>query len=360
MKDHLSVLASFLSGAIVGSFLNVCIYRIPREISLISPLRSFCPHCDRAIPWQDNIPLLSWLALRGRCGHCGKPIGWRYPIVELLTAVLFAKAASLTAFPVLLSVLVLLSLLIVVTFIDFEFFLIPDVLSKGGLAAGLVLSLLTPQLHHTSSALIAIGRAIAGALGGALILFIVTELGKLAFGRYKVKFDASRPFSFETASDGDPKILIDGEAFAWSDHFFRKSDRILVRADEVTLNGTEFKDLDLKFHVDRIVTDRDTIPLAKVINLSGKMRYAEFPREAMGLGDVKLIAAIGAFIGLQGVLFTIPAASVLGAAFGLTALAFGKREWSARIPFGPYLAAGAVIWLFWGHQLLSWYTGLLS
>jgi leader peptidase (prepilin peptidase)/N-methyltransferase len=352
--------AAFLSGAIVGSFLNVCIYRIPRGISLTKPARSFCPHCERPIPWMQNIPLLSWLLLRGRCGHCGKPIGWRYPIVELVTAILFAKAASLIAFPTLLSVLVFLSVLVVVTFIDIEFFLIPDLLSKGGLVAGLVLSLLTPQLHHTSSALRAIGRAAAGALFGALILYLVTELGKLVFGRYKVCFSTSTRFSFEAVSNGDPKILIDGQEFTWSEHFFRKSDRILVRADEVTLNGIHFKNLDLNFHVDRIVTVRETILLADVITLSGSMRYAEFPREAMGLGDVKLIAAMGAFIGWQGVLFAIPAASVIGAFFGLTALAFGKREWSAKIPFGPYLAAGAVIWLFWGHQLISWYKGLLS
>jgi leader peptidase (prepilin peptidase) / N-methyltransferase len=360
MMDRLSlVVAAFCSGAIAGSFLNVCIYRIPRGISFVKPPRSFCPHCERTIPWQQNIPLLSWLFLRGRCGQCGKPIGWRYPTVELLTAILFAKAASLIAFPALPSVLVFLSLLVVVTFIDLEFFLIPDLLSKGGLAAGLALSVITPELHHTSSALTAIGRAAAGALSGALILYLVTELGKLAFGRYKVSFSTSARFSFEPASDGDPKILIDGEAFAWSEHFFRKSDRILVRADEVTLNGTQSKNLDLNFYFDRIVTNRETIPLVDVVNLSGRMQYAEFPREAMGLGDVKLIAAMGAFIGWQGVLFTIPAASVIGAAFGLTALAFRKREWSAKIPFGPYLAAGAVIWLFWGHQFLSWYMGLL-
>jgi leader peptidase (prepilin peptidase)/N-methyltransferase len=161
------------------------------------------------------------------------------------------------------------------------------------------------------------------------------------------------------ASDGEPQIRIQDEAFTWNEHFFRKSDRIRLRADEVSLNGKEFKDLELNFYADRIVTTRETIPLTAVVELHGKMRYAEFPREAMGLGDVKLIAAIGAFVGWQGVLFTIPAASVLGAAVGLTALAFGKREWSAKIPFGPYLAAGAILWLFCGHQLISWYRGLL-
>jgi len=280
-------------------------------------------------------------------------------LVEALTGVLFAVAASFVAFPTLVAILVFLSLLVVITFIDIEFFLIPDVLSKGGLAAALAFSFLIPQLHHTSSGITAIGRATAGALSGGLILYLVTELGKLAFGRYKVFFSSSTPFSFEVASNGEPQILIQDEAFTWSEHFFRKSDRIMVRADEVSLNGKEFKDLELNFYADRIITTGETIPLTDVVTLHGKMRYAEFPREAMGLGDVKLIAAIGAFIGWQGVLFTIPAASVLGAAVGLTALAFGKREWSAKIPFGPYLAVGAILWLFCGHQLISWYKGLL-
>ena len=359
MINGMFLLAAFLTGMIVGSFLNVCIYRIPRDISIMKPARSFCPHCEHSIPWAQNIPLFSWLALRGRCGFCKRPIGWRYPLVEMLTAVLFALAAFFVSLPTLPAILVFLSVLVVITFIDIEFFLIPDVLSKGGLAAGLVFSLLTPQLHHTSSAITSIERAAAGALSGGLILYLVTELGKLAFGRYKVFFSSSTPFSFEVASDGEPQIRIQDEAFTWSEHFFRKSDRILVRADEVSLNGKEFKDLELNFYADRIVTTRETIPLTAVVELHGKMRYAEFPREAMGLGDVKLIAAIGAFVGWQGVLFTIPAASVLGAAVGLTALAFGKRDWSAKIPFGPYLATGAILWLFCGHQLISWYKGLL-
>jgi len=357
--DRLVPLAAFLSGAIIGSFLNVCIYRVPRDISLSRPARSFCPHCQASIRWTDNIPLLSWLYLRGRCRYCQKPIGWRYFIVEALTAILFAWAASCVAWPALLSVLIFLSLLVATTFIDIEFFLIPDVLSKGGLAAGLLLSLLTPQLHHTSSAVTALGHSAVGALCGALILYLVTELGKLAFGRYKVFFDSPTRFSFEVGPNGDPRILIDGEGFSWSEHFFRKSDRIRIRADEVSINEQHLKDLDLTFYVDRIETGRETIALADLVKLYGSMRYAEFPREAMGLGDVKLVAAIGAFTGWQGVLFTIPAASVLGAIVGLTTLAFGKREWSTRIPFGPYLAAGAILWLFYGLQIISWYRTLL-
>jgi leader peptidase (prepilin peptidase) / N-methyltransferase len=356
--QHFLVAASFFFGALIGSFLNVCIYRIPREISLIRPARSFCPNCQISIPWYQNIPILSWLLLRGRCTHCHKPISPRYLIVETLTALLFTTAAFLVPIPTLFSLWVILSVLVVTTFVDLEFFIIPDSMSKGGIAAGLLLSLLTPGLHKTSSPLVAVVLSLSGALVGALILFLISELGKLAFGRYKVTLDAPTGFTFDVLSD-DRQILIDAEPFLWSEHFSRKSDRIIVRANEVKINGIEYQDIDLTFFHDRLVTVRETIPLDQITHLSGRTASAQFPREAMGLGDVKLIAAIGTFVGWQGILFTIAAASFLGATFGIAAIVLGKRERSAKIPFGPYLAVAAVIWLFWGNTLVSWYEGTL-
>jgi leader peptidase (prepilin peptidase) / N-methyltransferase len=347
--------ASFFFGAVIGSFLNVCIYRLPREISMIRPARSFCPNCQKLIPWYQNITILSWFMLRGRCSHCQAPISPRYVIVEVVTAILFATAAFLVPFPTFLSLWVILSILVVTTFIDLEFFIIPDTMSKGGIAAGLLLSLLTPGLHQTPSPLVAVVLSLSGALAGALILFLISEFGKLAFGRYKVNLETPTRFSFDVLPPGDWQILIEDEPFLWSEHFFRKSDRILVQAKEVEINETAYHDIALTFFHDRLVTDRETIPLEKITNLSGRTVFAQFPREAMGLGDVKLIAAIGAFVGWQGILFTIAAASFLGAAFGITAIALGKRERSARIPFGPYLAMAAVIWLFWGDSLVSLY-----
>jgi leader peptidase (prepilin peptidase)/N-methyltransferase len=145
----------------------------------------------------------------------------------------------------------------------------------------------------------------------------------------------------------------------WNEHFFRKSDRVIVRAQEAEINGTNYQNTDLTFFHDRLVTSRGAIPLEEISHLVGRTDYAEFPREAMGLGDVKLIAAIGTFVGWEGILFTIAAASFIGAAYGLATIALGKRERSSKIPFGPYLAVGAIIWLFWGNSIGSLYQRML-
>jgi leader peptidase (prepilin peptidase) / N-methyltransferase len=357
--EHFLTATGFFFGALIGSFLNVCIYRIPRGISVASPARSFCPICKHSIPWTENIPILSWFLLGGRCAHCHERISPRYAVVETLTAMLFATAAFLVPFPAMLSVWVILSILVVATFVDLESMIIPDSVSKSGIAAGLVLSLLTPGLHKTSSPLVALGSSLAGAALGAAILYLIGELGKLAFGRYKLILKTPTAFSFEVLPADDRRILIEGELFLWNDHFFRKSDRVLVRAQEAEINGTRYENTDLTFFHDRVVTNGKTIPLDEISHLVGRTAYAEFPREAMGLGDVKLIAAIGTFVGWEGILFTIVAASFIGAAYGLTAIALGKRERSSKIPFGPYLAVGAVIWLFWGNTLGPLYQRLL-
>jgi leader peptidase (prepilin peptidase) / N-methyltransferase len=358
--QHYLPAAGFIFGAIIGSFLNVCIYRIPRNISLIDPARSFCAHCRRSIPWHQNIPIISWLLLRGRCANCHAPISGRYLIVEALTATLFAVAASLVPIPTLFSVWVILSILIVTTFVDLEFFIIPDLMSKGGIVAGLFLSFLTPGLHSTSVPLNAAVWSIVGGVSGALILFVISEFGKLAFGRYKVRLKTPAPFRLENLPDGDLQIVIEGESFLWSEHFVRPSDRIILCATDVEINGANFRNVDLTFFHDRIVTNRETVNLDKVTSLSGHTTGGQFPREAMGLGDLKLVAAIGTFVGWQGVLFTIGAGSFIGAAFSIVAIVAGQRERSTKIPFGPYLATAAVIWMFWGNTLASLWPALIT
>ena len=348
-------------GSIVGSFLNVCIYRIPRGISLLRPARSFCPACRTQIPWYLNVPIISWLLLRGRCATCHAQIDPRYLFVEILTGILFALAAWIVPFPTLFSFWVILAVLVATTFVDIEFFIIPDLMSKGGTAAGLILSLLTPGLHQTTSPLQAFASACAGAIVGALILYLVGEFGKLAFGRYKIALNAPTRFHLENLPQDDLQIVINGEGFLWSEHFFRRSDRIKLQATEVDVDGTLSRNIQLTFFEDRVVTARgETFELNKVKSLSGWTTGGTFPREAMGFGDVKLIAAIGTFVGWRGALFTIAAGSFIGAAFGLVGLSLRRWTRSQKIPFGPYLAIATVIWLFWGQALGLLYERIIG
>ncbi len=350
MQNYLSA-ASFAFGAIIGSFLNVCIYRIPRNISLLHPARSFCPTCRSSIPWHLNIPILSWIFLRGRCAKCRAPISPRYLVVETLTGILFAMAAWLVPVPTVFSVWVILSILVVITFVDLEFFIIPDSMSKGGMVAGLILSLLTPGLQNSSTPLEAGVWSLIGGATGALILYLISELGKRAFGRYTVKLEAPADFWLENLRSEELQLRIGEEIFSWDDHFVRPSDRIILHATDVEVDGTGFKDLEITFFHDRVVVNGKKIDLEKIRTLSGRTIGGQFPREAMGFGDVKLIAAIGAFVGWQGTLFTIAAGAFVGAVISIVAIALGHRERSAKIPFGPYLAIAAVIWLFWGNTI---------
>ena len=354
-----TIIAAFVLGAVIGSFLNVCIFRIPREISLLNPARSFCPHCKKIIPWHQNVPLVAWIILRGRCAQCHAPIRFAYFVVELVTGLLFALAAWLIAFPETVAIWILISFLVVATFVDIDFFIIPNVVTKGGIAAGLILSAVLPELHGTSSRWVALGASGIGIVIGVVILYLVSELGKLAFGRYKVRLEKLTAFKFENVPPDNAIITIDDEAFHWSEHFFRKTDRAKIRATSVEINGTQYHNIDLIFFYNRLVIGEQIFPLEHLEKLNGQTSEAEFPREAMGLGDVKLIGAIGAFVGWPGVLFAIPAAAFIGAAYGLTATAIGKREWSAKIPFGPYLAAGSLLWVFQGQTIINWYLQFL-
>lgn len=269
---------AFCFGACMGSFLNVCIYRIPREESVIVP-GSHCPRCNTPIAWHDNIPLVSYCALKARCRHCHGRISPRYVLVEALVAVLFllvwlkfgplestrplglAPVATLWLVPIYWLAVFGLAL---GTFVDFEHMIIPDRVTLGGTALGLLFGVLAPALHVQETRLGGLGAAAVGAGVGGGLLYGIAVLGRL---------------------------------------IFRK--------------------------------------------------------DAMGMGDVKLMAAIGAFLGWVAVIFTLMLSSLLGAAAGLAMVALGRKEMQSRIPYGPYLALGALVWLLWGPALLRLYLNWL-
>ena len=253
MSDpQLLVLAGAL-GLAVGSFLNVCIYRLPRGQSLASP-PSRCPACERPLrPWH-NIPVVSWIALRGRCAHCRCRISARYPVVEIVTAVVWVLVAGMTPPGWLLaSRLVLATALIALFMIDLEHQLLPNVITLPGIAVGFAFSFLAPPGPVNSLIGILVG-------GGTLYA--------IAAGYY----------------------------------WLRKE-------------------------------------------------------EGMGMGDVKMLAMIGAFLGWRAVLLTLVLASFAGSVIGVAILAVQRGNLRYALPFGTFLALGTMIAMLFGEAMLDWYLG---
>lgn len=251
----LAVGLAALYGAIVGSFLNVCIYRLPRDESVVRP-RSHCPGCGRLIAWYDNVPVLSWLLLRAKCRHCGMRISAQYPLVEL--AVSLAWALAVWRYGMALDALaagVLVTLLIGIVMTDAQQMIIPDEFSLGGLALGvLVAGAFSWQLRSW----LPLRFALEGAVLGYALLWLAGYLGRL-----------------------------------WA------------------------------------------------------------KREAMGGGDLKMMAMAGAFLGWRGVLMTVFLGSLAGTVVYLPSLI--RRERQREVPFGVFLAIGAVATLVAGSRLLHWY-----
>lgn len=250
-----------LFGLIIGSFINVCVFRLPRERSVVMP-RSFCPKCRTPIKWYDNVPLISYILLLGRCRHCGRPISPRYPLIELLSALLswFTYYHFNAWTPYLIYYLLLISPLIVVTFVDLEHRIIPDIISIPGIVAGALSSFILMHGKWTE-------------IGVDILLGIVVGGGFLA---------------------------IVGLGYEW----IKK-------------------------------------------------------REGLGGGDIKLAAMLGAFFGWKGIIFILFLSSILGSIVGITLIVGLKKGMKYPIPYGPFLATGAVVYLFWGDAILNWYLGLM-
>jgi leader peptidase (prepilin peptidase)/N-methyltransferase len=350
---------AFVLGAVVGSFLNVCIYRLPRDLSVNRPRRSFCPSCKKEIPWYQNLPLISWVTLRGRCANCGGKIAFRYFAVELVTALLFLAVWRSFPWQIAIAYWVFVSLLIVATFVDFEHFIIPDEITLGGIAAGIIASFILPSLMSTDRRLLAVAISVGSAALGYAILWLVLEGGKIAFGKKRIRLKQPTEFIW-TRTGEDADFVVGEERSLWSDHFAREKDLLLLHCDQAVIDDRALGNVTLRCRYDRVTVAEETLPLDKIDRISGIVRELQIPREAMGRGDLKFLAAIGAFLGWRAVLFTIFAGSLLGTVVGLTTLMIGKRVWSAKLPFGPYLAGGALIWMFFGGALVRWYTGLLN
>lgn len=275
---------SFAMGACIASFLNVVIWRVPRGESIVSP-PSHCPKCNSPIRWWQNLPILSWLALRGKCANCRTPISPRYILVETLGGALFL-AAFWHLFPVGAAILpyaveelvvwwIWMALMIVGTFIDFDHQLLPDFVTVGGMvlgvaaaAANTAISIATtrigsPDWRDFSCGLI---MSVAGLLSGLGIMWLIRFLGTKAFGR-----------------------------------------------------------------------------------------------EAMGMGDVLLMGAIGSLFGPVAVFFCLMVSALLGSMVGLGMIIVSKAKLGkfVAIPYGPYICMACLVWMFRGSEIVSWYLTLL-
>jgi leader peptidase (prepilin peptidase)/N-methyltransferase len=355
----LFAVTAFVTGAAIGSFLNVGIYRLPRDISIKEPRRSFCPVCKAPIPWHQNIPLVSWLLLRGRCAKCGSKIAFRYFGVELLTALLFLAIWQFFPWKIAIAYWVFVSILLIATFVDLEHFIIPDEVTIRGTIAGVIASLIVPELMGTDSRLAALVRSALAAALAYVILWIVLEGGKVAFGKKRVTLDGPTPFTWIRHGDA-ADFVVGAERSLWSDYFAREKDRLLLHCDEAKIDNRVIGNEILEFHYNRVRVGTEEILLDTVDQISGTARELEIPREAMGRGDLKFLAAIGAFLGWRGVLFSIFAGSVAGSLVGLATLIISRRVWSAKLPFGPYLAFGALLWMFFGERFVQWYFQLVN
>ena len=240
-------------GLAVGSFLNVVIHRLPRQSSVVTP-SSRCPGCGYELRWFDNIPVLSWLLLRGRCRKCSAPISIRYPIVEILTMIVFLVHWWVFGWTVLMAVRLLFACALIALFaIDLEHHLLPDRITLPGIAVGLILSIIVPP---------GVVDSILGILVGGGVLWAIGE----AYYRY-----------------------------------------------------------------------------------SGQ--------EGMGGGDVKMLAMVGAFLGWKLVLITLVLSSVMGSAIGLLVIAIKRGGMKYALPYGTFLALGALAASLVGDQLVAWYLG---
>ncbi len=346
----------FALGCIVGSFLNVCIYRLPLGLSVVTP-PSHCPRCKYSIPWYLNIPLVTWLALRGRCKNCGASISPRYFGVELLTGLAFLacwlkfgnRDFPISSFPLPLVYAVFISGLICATFIDFEHFIIPDEITLGGIFAGLIASLFLPQLQNTHSNLLGLWRSFLGVIIGAGMVYAILRMGKMLFGRHRLKLPSESRIIFSEAS-----LHLPGREISYDELFYRKSDVITLRAQTVELVDRCYKNVVVRLSPAALDISGEKLDPAAVACMECVTAEIVLPREAMGLGDVKFMGAIGAFIGWPGTIFSLAISSFIGAAVGIALILLRRREWSSRMPYGPYIAMAAVIWTFSHKTFFAW------
>ncbi len=344
-----------LIGACIGSFLNVVIYRMPRGLSVREPRRSFCPNCKADIPWYLNLPILSWLLLRGKSACCHRPIAPRYWLVEVAGAAMFAAIAwAFSPEDVVTQLLICIwaAALLACFCIDWEQMVVLPSLTLIAAGAGLCVGALSPWLVTGGALLPSDGLlwSACGGIGGFLLFRLVAILGRLLFGRRREAFGMNLPWSLRQVGD-DLELRMGERCLLWSELFMEDRNRLTLHGAVADGQGEQVGEF--RFSVDAVeLPDGRRLELEQCESLGGTCSGYSLRREAMGSGDAWIALAIGALCGWQGVIFSLVAGSVLGILWALIAR-IGRGQ---PMPFGPTLILGAYIWLFWGQPL--WYAYL--
>ena len=295
------------------------------------------------------------------------PISLRYPLVEMLTAVLYLAVWARFGLPSSPAYWIFLCLMVAATFIDIDHLIIPDEITLGGTAAGVVAAGVLPGMVGADNWWSGVLWSLVGAAAGYLLLWGVVEGGKKAFGVLRIRPEVPEPLEI-SLQEGRP-VLVQGDAsIPLEEMFYRPSDRIEARMAWLEIHGENLPAGD-EVGESTLSIDEKTLSygecrwaiqdLGDLLPVRGEFTELRLPREAMGFGDVKFLACIGAFLGWKGVIFSLFAASITGAVAGIAMLVATRGSSGGRVPFGPYLALGALIWLLGGPEVLGLYASWL-
>lgn len=357
--DYGAAMLGFLAllGACVGSFLNVVVYRLPRGLSVQKPPRSFCPACGAAIPWQLNLPIISWLWLRGKSACCRKRIPVRYWVVEVACAGLFALIGwefQYESIATLLWLCLWAAGLLALLAMDWEEMVVHPRVAVITACFGMAAALIDPTLVEPTATTATKGAmwSLIGAGGGYLLFRLVALVGRLLFGWRSRRF--SKDEAWLLRQEGEDIVLtVAGKDYRWSE-------TLPESGCSVTLQEAVAEAFAAEAPRGRITLTEDALllpngerrELEDYESLGGACRGVTIHREAMGSGDAWLAMAIGALCGWQGALFALVGGSFIG--LGYAALMRVRR--GTPMPFGPALILAAYVWLFWGPQLLALYA----
>lgn len=340
-----------LFGACIGSFLNVVIYRMPRGLSVNEPRRSFCPTCNKEIPWYLNLPLISWLMLRGKSACCGQRIPVRYWLVELACTAFFATTAYLpgqengVSFFALVFICIWGAAMLATLCIDWEQMVVLPSITLVAAAAGVAAALADPwNLYGTFEWADALLLSMGSGVGAFILLKLIGLLGRLLFGGKSKNYDTEQKWLLQQAGD-DIELRIGEECYAWSELFMESSNRVQLK--EATLNHTTTQaPCTITFTAENAkLEDGTLIALEDHERLEGTCRRLCTRKEALGSGDAWIALSIGVLCGWLGCCFALVAGSILGLVWALIAgISRGQP-----MPFGPVLILGAWVYLFYGR-----------